>query len=270
MKKGNITTSILIFVFLIGLSLLLYPFLSDCWNSFHQTEVINEYTRQVEELESDLYQQVWNRAQDYNESLLKKLDRYELTDDELTDYQSQLNISDNGVIGYIDIPSINCYLPIYHGTDKGILQKALGHLQGTSLPIGGKGTHSVISGHRGLPSAQLLTDLDRMKEGDIFVIHVLDQMLTYEVDQIIVVEPEDYSALEIEKDADYCTLMTCTPYGINTHRLLVRGHRVANQEVAEEQKTINHLLQKEFLFIIFGVIILILLGLLWKWKHRKE
>ena len=146
------------------------------------------------------------------------------------EYNEYLKVDDSGIMGYVDIPVIDCLLPIYHGIDESVLQVAIGHIEGTSLPVGGKGSHCVISGHRGLPSARLFTDLDKMVEGDIFMLHTLDATLTYEVDQIRIVEPTDLSDLQIEEGEDLCTLVTCTPYGINTHRLLIRGHRIANRE----------------------------------------
>lgn len=233
MKKGSISTIILILIFLVGLSLLLYPTVSDYWNSLHQSQAITEYVEQVADLDNDRYEQFWQDAGNYNQTLLTKADRYELSEEEQADYESLLNVSGNGIIGYIEIPSINCSLPIYHGTDEAVLQIAVGHIEGSSLPVGGESTHCVLSGHRGLPSARLFTDLDRLVMGDTFILRVLDETLTYEVDQILIVEPYEMDALRIEKGKDYCTLVTCTPYGINTHRLLVRGHRVENQEEAQ-------------------------------------
>ena len=233
MKKGSISTIILILIFLVGLSLLLYPTVSDYWNSLHQSQAITEYVEQVADLDNDRYEQLWQDAGNYNQTLLTKADRYKLSEEEQADYESLLNVSGNGIIGYIEIPSINCSLPIYHGTDEAVLQIAVGHIEGSSLPVGGESTHCVLSGHRGLPSARLFTDLDRLVMGDTFILRVLDETLTYEVDQILIVEPYEMDALRIEKGKDYGTLVTCTPYGINTHRLLVRGHRVENQEEAQ-------------------------------------
>ena len=234
MKKrtSNLITLFLIFILLAGLSLLLYPTVSDYWNSLHQSHAIASYAEQVAEIDSDTYEQLWADAQAYNQSLIDKADRYDMTDEERAQYESLLNASGNGIIGYIEIPSINCSLPIYHGTDEAILQIAVGHIEGTSLPVGGSGTHCVLSGHRGLPSARLFTDLDKMVIGDTFLMRVLDETLTYEVDQILIVEPQDVSALELDPLADLCTLVTCTPYGINSHRLLVRGHRIETVEEA--------------------------------------
>lgn len=227
--KRRKSTILLVLVFLTGLSLLLYPSVSDWWNSFHQTRAIAEYTEAVAELDTQTYEQMWSDAQDYNASLIEKNNRYHPTEEETALYESLLNISGNGVMGYVDIPSIRVSLPIYHGVDDAVLQIAIGHIQGTSLPVGGPGTHCVISGHRGLPSARLFTDIDKLSEGDIFLLHVLNETLTYEVDQIRIVEPDEIELLAIEEGQDLCTLVTCTPYGVNSHRLLVRGHRIENQ-----------------------------------------
>lgn len=228
MKKGNIPTVIIVLIFFAGLSLLLYPTFSNYWNFFRQSRAIATYAEEVAELDNNTYDEILSEADKYNKSLINNDDRFFMTDEQLKQYESILNISGNGVIGYIEIPSIDCYLPIYHGADESVLQIAAGHIAGSSLPVGGKGTHSVISGHRGLPSAKLFTDLNKVKTGDTFTIRVLDEALTYEVDQILTVEPQNIEALDIDENNDYCTLVTCTPYGINTHRILVRGHRIEN------------------------------------------
>lgn len=245
MKKDNLATIILILVFLVGLSLLLYPSVSDYWNSMHQSRAIAEYAEQVAGLDSDRYASLWAEANRYNEALIKKEDRYEMTDEEREEYESLLNVSGNGIIGYIEIPLIGCSLPIYHGTDESVLQIAVGHIEGSSLPVGGIGTHSVLSGHRGLPSAKIFTDLDKLTNGDTFILRILDETLTYEVDQIRIVEPRELQDLEIDPDQDYCTLVTCTPYGINTHRLLVRGHRTENLEDAQNVRVTADAMQIE-------------------------
>jgi len=232
MKKNALSNTMLILVFLVGLSLLLYPTVSDYWNSIAQTQAIAKYVGEVAQLDDDRYRQFWDDAYRYNETLLGKENRYMMTDQERAEYESLLNVSGSGIIGYIEIPRINCSLPIYHGTDEVVLQIAVGHMEGTSLPVGGKGTHSALSGHRGLPSAKLFTDLNKLTEGDEFMLRVLDETLTYEVDQIRIVLPYEMDYLDIDSDRDYCTLVTCTPYGINSHRLLVRGHRVETQEEA--------------------------------------
>ena len=226
--KKHFTTILLVLILLTGVSLLLYPTVSDYWNSFHQSRAIASYVEAVAEIDNTDYEKMWQEAVAYNEKLKDNSGRWTPTDEELEEYDQILNISDTGIMGYVEIPKINVSLPIYHGTDEAILQIAIGHIPGSSLPVGGKGTHCVISGHRGLPSAKLFTDLDQMEEGDLFMMRVLDETLTYEVDQIRIVQPEDLSDLEIDEDKDLCTLVTCTSYGINSHRLLVRGHRVEN------------------------------------------
>jgi sortase A len=228
--KKNLVTIILVVIFLTGLGLLLYPTVSDIWNSYHQSRAIAGYSAQVDELDDDSYQELLNDAAAYNETLVGESLSLALNNGATDTYNSLLDITGTGIIGYVEIQKINVKMPIYHGTDEGVLQIGAGHLAGTSLPVGGESTHAVICGHRGVPSAKLFTDLDRMVEGDTFTINVLNETLTYEVDQILIVDPDDISALEIEEGEDLCTLMTCTPYGINTQRLLVRGHRVENAD----------------------------------------
>lgn len=226
--KKHISTFFLIGTFIIGLSLLLYPTVSNYWNSLHQTRAIASYAENVGNLKNEEYERLWAGARQYNQRLSDQADRLLLTEQEKAEYESVLDVSGSGIMGYIEIPAIDCLLPIYHGTEEAVLQIAVGHIAGTSLPVGGAGTHCVLSGHRGLPSARLFTDLDQLVEGDRFVLRVLDEELTYEVDQILIVKPREADALQIMDGKDYCTLVTCTPYGINSHRLLVRGHRVEN------------------------------------------
>ena len=227
-KNNNWTTAFLVLLLLAGVSLLLYPSLSDYWNSMHQTRAIASYAETVSQLDTAQYDEMWKAAQDYNRSLAQRETAFALTDEQKAAYESLLDVSGLGVMGYIEIPEIDCSLPIYHGTEESVLQVAVGHLEWSNLPVGGEGTHCVLSGHRGLPSAKLFTNLDKLAVGDTFLLRVLDEVLTYEVDQILIVEPEQVDALGIVPGEDYCTLVTCTPYGINTHRLLVRGHRVEN------------------------------------------
>ena len=229
-KKGKFFTVILSFIFLTGLSLLLYPTVSNYWNAAHQSRAIYNYSHAVEELSEENYAELLTAARDYNASLLQKADRYELNEKEREEYRSLLNIEGNGVMGYIDIPRIDVTMPVYHTTDSDILQFAAGHIPGTSLPVGGTGTHCAISGHRGLPSAKLFTDLDKLQTGDLFYVNVLKERLAYEVDQVLIVEPDNMEPLEIDPGADQMTLITCTPYAINTHRLLVRGHRIEAED----------------------------------------
>ena len=231
MKKHG-TTIILLLVLIIGLSLLLYPTLADWWNSMHQSRAVATYVEQVANIDDEEYAHLWEDAWNYNQSLIGRSNNYLLSEEQQKAYDQILNIGGLGIMGYIEVPSIGVTLPIYHGTDESVLQIALGHLEWTSLPVGGESSHCVISGHRGLPSAKLFTDLDKLTIGDVFMFRVLDEILTYEVDQILIVEPHETDALQIEKGKDLCTLITCTPYGVNSHRLLVRGHRVENQEEA--------------------------------------
>ena len=228
--KKNISTIILVLIFFVGLSLLLYPTISDYWNSFHQSRAIATYAEEVAELDDEDYEKMWQEAEAYNQKLSNQPNRWNLTEEEEEEYNRVLDIGGTGIMGYIEIPEIKVSLPIYHGTDEGVLQIAVGHIPGSSLPVGGIGTHSVVSGHRGLPSARLFTNLDELNEGDVFMIRVLDETLTYEVDKISIVEPDDLTGLGINPELDLCTLVTCTPYGVNSHRLLVRGHRIANLE----------------------------------------
>lgn len=259
--KRNRSTIILVLIFLVGLSLLLYPSVSDYWNSFHQSRAIATYAEAVAQVDDTDYEKMWEDAQRYNETLLNKANRWNLSDEEWAEYYELLNVSGNGIIGYIEIPQIKVALPIYHGVDEAVLQIAVGHIEGSSLPTGGLGTHCVISGHRGLPSASLFTNLDELVEGDVFMMRILDETLTYEVDQIRIVEPTDLSSLEIEEGKDLCTLVTCTPYGINTHRLLVRGHRIENLETASNIRVTADAMQIDPVLVapVVAVPILILL-----------
>ena len=235
--KKHISTIFIILIFLAGLGFISYPTVSNLWNQAHQSRAIATYSEQVEKLDDSENKAMLKAARKYNKSLLKKSDHWKLSKKDKKKYESLLDVSGTGIMGYIEIPKIDCSLPVYHGTDEGALQIAIGHLEGSSLPVGGKSTHSVLSGHRGLPSARLFTDLDQMEEGDIFILNVLGRKLAYEVDQIKVVLPEEMSDLEVIEGQDLCTLVTCTPYGINTHRLLVRGHRTKYvEEKVEEQK----------------------------------
>ena len=243
--KKYLSTIILILVFVTGLSLLLYPSVSDYWNSFHQSRAIATYAGEVANLSNADYGRMWEEARAYNRRLAEMANPLLSEPADTADYEALLDIAGSGVMGYIEIPSIKVSLPIYHGVDEAVLQVAVGHIPGTSLPVGGEGTHSVLSGHRGLPSAKLFTNLDRLVEGDVFLLRVLNETLTYEVDQILIVEPQELAALEIEEGRDYCTLVTCTPYGINTHRLLVRGHRVANAEEAVQIRVTADAIQIE-------------------------
>lgn len=226
--KKHLATIVLVLILLAGLSLLLYPTFSNWWNSFHSSKAISDYSEQVAQLDQEQYTELWDAAIAYNKDLQNKGNVFQVTDAQRAAYSQLLNVGGNGVMGYIEIPSIDVSLPLYHGTSESILQVAVGHLEWSSLPTGGEGTHCVVSGHRGLPSARLFTDLDDLRTGDQFMIRVLDELMTYEVDQILIVDPDDVDDLLIEEGKDLVTLVTCTPYGINSHRLLVRGHRIEN------------------------------------------
>ncbi len=231
--KKHLSTLVLILFFLVGLSLVLYPTISDYINSLNSSRAIASYVEIVDQLDTDDKQSYRDAALAYNQSLKQRANDYLLTDEQKIEYEQLLNIGGNGVMGYIVIDALDINLPIYHGTGESILQTAVGHLEWTSLPVGGVGSHCVLSGHRGLPSAKLFTNLDQIREGDIFLMRVLDEVLTYEVDQILIVEPHEVEPLRIVPGMDCCTLVTCTPYGVNSHRLMVRGHRI---ETLEEEK----------------------------------
>lgn len=271
--RKHLSTIILILVFLVGLSLLLYPTVSDYWNSLHQSRAIAQYSEQVAGLDNDIYEQLWEAAEEFNEALRSNDHRFIPTDEEKAEYEALLNVSGNGVIGYVEIPTINCALPIYHGTNEAVLQVAVGHIEGTSLPTGGPGIHAALSGHRGLPSARLFTDLDKLDKGDTFILRILDETLTYEVDRILIVEPHELDALEIDPEKDYCTLVTCTPYGINSHRMLVRGHRVENEAAARTVRVTADAIQIEPVLVAplvaAPLLLLLLIGLLISTRKKK-
>lgn len=244
--KKMISKIVICIMFLAGLSLLLYPFVSNQWNSYRQEQLISSYDSQVaqkEETGQIDYQAQWDRANAYNEELLPSIlpDSFaiaEASDEPDPDYMNSLNLNGDGMMGYVAIPKIDIRIPIYHTVKEEVLEKAAGHLEGSSLPAGGESTHAVISAHRGLPSAALFTDLDKLVEGDHFLLYILDDVLCYQVDRISVVEPDDTKALAVEDGQDLVTLLTCTPYGVNSHRLLVRGHRVPyEEEMMEETPT---------------------------------
>lgn len=226
--KKNLSTIILVVLFVIGLSLLLYPTVSDWWNSTRQTRAAVGYSEAVEAVGESERDALWEAARAYNRELAQRGNLWVLNEEERAEYERQLSLASSDVMCLVEIPAIDCSLPVYHGTDDAVLQVAAGHIEGSSLPVGGSGSHCVLSGHRGLPSARLFSDLDRLVEGDVFMLRTLGRTLTYEVDQIRVVEPDQLDDLRIQDGEDLCTLVTCTPYGVNSHRLLVRGHRVEN------------------------------------------
>lgn len=271
MKKKNKSNIILILVFLAGLSLLLYPSISDYWNSFHQTQAIASYEEIVAKLDDVTYERYMEDARRYNQKLVTKPNRFNPTEKDLEEYNELLNATGNGIMGYVEIPNIKCELPIYHGVDETVLQIAIGHFVGTSLPVGGESTHCVISGHRGLPSAKLFTDLDKIVEGDHFMLQIMGETFTYQVDQILIVKPDELDALEIEEGKDYCTLVTCTPYGVNSHRLLVRGHRVDNIDDASIRVTADaRQIEPVMVAPVVAIPILIVLLMVLLIKYRKR
>ena len=223
--RSKKSTIILLVSFFIGLSVLLYPSISSYWNSKTQSEAIVDYESMLSQYKPEDYSAIFAEADAYNKQL-SQLNEPLVEHNRLPDYNGILNIGGAGMMGYITVPKISQELPVYHGTSDGVLSVAVGHLQGTSLPVGGENTHCVVSAHRGLPTAVLFTHLDRMEIGDIFYFTILDRTITYEVDQIRIVKPDDTSLIQIKDGKDYCTLLTCTPYGINTQRLLVRGHQI--------------------------------------------
>jgi sortase A len=268
MKK--LTTILLLVGFLVGLSLVLYPTVSDRYNAKHQSQAVADYTAQVEEMDDSETEKLWEEAQAYNRSLAENTDRsFNLSDQETEAYEAQLAATE--VMAYLEIPSIRVTLPIYHGVADNVLQAGMGHFPGSSLPVGGESTHCVLSGHRGLPSSKLLTDLDQLVEGDVFMVYTLNETLTYEVDQILIVEPEELDALQIVPGEDLCTLVTCTPYGVNTHRLLVRGHRIENLTEAELQAVTADAVQIEPVVVApFAAVPIFLLLLIWVLKADKK
>lgn len=262
--KHKKSTIALILVLLAGLSLMLYPLVSDLWNETRQSRAIADYTQAVAAMDDQSYRQLLRDAQAYNAELLDHPDRFFPTEEEISRYEGLLNVAGSGVMGYVEIPSIQVLLPIYHGVDEAVLQTAIGHIEGTSLPVGGESNHCVISGHRGLPSAKLFTDLDQLDLGDTFRLRILDEVLTYEVDQIRIVEPDDLSLLEIEPGEDLCTLVTCTPYGVNSHRLLVRGRRVVEGSASDQIRITADAVQIDTLVVasVVAIPILLILSLL--------
>lgn len=275
MKRNKIGTVLLIVVFLTGLCLLAYPKVSNYWNSLHSTKEVKQYVEHIESLNDEEYASILKRAEEYNLALADRENSFKLSDSQKQEYWESLNLSGSGIMGYIEIPVIGVTLPIYHGTSNAVLQNAVGHLEWTSLPVGGESSHCVLSGHRGLPSSKLFTDLDKVAEGDVFIIRILNEVYTYEVDRILIVEPEDTTALTIESGKDYCTLITCTPYAVNTHRMLVRGHRIENAAVASSALVTADAVQIEPLVVapvLFAGLLILLTAIcmLLPGKRRNE
>lgn len=265
--KKKLNTILVALLFLAGLSVLLYPLIANRWNSYRQSRLISEYTQNIADQdakESIDYELEWAKANAYNQNLMPMILPDSFAVAEMSDrdeaYMACLNLNGDEMMGIVEIPKINVKIPIYHTTDDEVLQLGAGHLEGSSLPVGGESTHAVISAHRGLPSATLFTDLDKMEEGDHFLLHILDDILCYEVDQIEVIEPEDTEALSVEEGEDLVTLLTCTPYGVNSHRLLVRGYRApyVPEEVHKENTSslMGVSMHTNYLFwVIFGILI---------------
>lgn len=264
-KRSRLLNTALVAVLCAGLALLLYPTVADYWNSFRQSQVIAQYAEELQTLDQERCKQLIEEARAYNETLLDRNNVYTLSNQQQFEYEQLLNVSGIGTMGYIEIPAIGATLPIYHGTSNAVLQIAVGHLEWSSLPVGGESTHCLLSGHRGLPSAKLFTDLDKVVVGDLFMLRILDEVLTYEVDQISIVLPHETDTLLIEEGKDLCTLITCTPYGVNTHRILVRGHRVENQASSRKIRITAEAIQVEPLLVapvVASPVLLVLLILL--------
>lgn len=269
MKSRNIT-SLLILIFFVGLSVLLYPPLSDMWNSRVQSRAIASYEVALETMDLSEYDRQFEAADEYNRQL-NLLEQPFLEHEQLEGYSDILNVAGNGVIGYINIEKLNIVLPIYHGTSDSVLNVGAGHLEGSSLPVGGVSTHSIISAHRGLPTAQLFSRLDEMREKDLFTVKVLNRLLTYEIDQIRIVKPDEVDELAMHPGADYCTLVTCTPYGVNSHRLLVRGIRTENVRPMIEIK--NEAYEKNSLIlapiVAAPILLFLLIGMMVKYRKNQ-
>ena len=275
-KSHRVSNTILVLILLAGVAIAGYPMFSEYWNSMHQSRAIMGYAERVAELSNDEYVSVWEDALEYNRRLSSDPNPWAMTDEDIDEYERQLNVDGTGNMGFISIPKIDVNLPVYHGTSDAVLQTSIGHIDGTSLPAGSihpdpdqydkveYASHSVLSGHRGLPSAKLFSDLDAMEVGDVFYLTILDQTLTYQVDKISVILPEDSSELSLFPGKDYCTLMTCTPYGINTHRLLVRGVRVENDKELLDVRVTADALKVEPLYVVpFIAAPVLLLLILW-------
>lgn len=272
--KEKFVTLILTGIMLVGICLLAYPSFADYWNSFYQSRAVMSYAESVSNMNEEEYERILDEAHLYNTKLAEKGIKWSMSDEEKEEYRKTLDIAGSGVMGYIKIRKIDVMLPVYHGTDETILQTSIGHLEESSLPVGGKNTHSMLSGHRGLPSARLFTDLDKLNAGDTFTITILNETMTYEVDHVWIVEPDDLSHLNIEEGKDLCTLITCTPYGVNTHRLLVRGHRIDNLDgnamVTADAIQIQPVFIAPFLAVPILVVLLIYVLISTGVKNRKR
>lgn len=271
-RKVSVSTIILVIVFLAGLSVMLYPIISDYWNSKTQSKVISDYDELLSSMDNETYELLMKNAQDYNDKLKElyaPLENY----NELDGYNETLDVTGTGIMGYITIPKIDVELPVYHGTSDKVLNNAAGHLPGSSLPVGGEGTHAVISAHRGLPSAKLFSDLDELEKGDRFTVTVLNEVLTYEVDKIQIIEPDEFDKLEIVDGQDYVTLITCTPYGINTHRLIVRGRRVETENKLSVRVSADAVKIEPIVvapFVAIPILIIFMIVMLGTGKNKKS
>lgn len=271
-KKVSKSTIVLIIILLVGFSVMLYPIFSNWWNSHTQSRAIANYEQALSEIDYNHYDEILAEAHEYNEKLSQIYSPFE-NYDQIEGYEDILNITGTGIIGYITIPTIKVELAIYHGTSEGVLNIAAGHLEGSSLPVGGANTHAVISAHRGLPSAKLFSDLDKLYIGDTFTITILGEVLTYEVEEILIIEPTEVDKLAIIPDGDYVTLMTCTPYGINTHRLLIRSHRIETA-YKSNAKVVADATQVDPMLVVPVIASPLLIGLIIFWifggKKRKK
>ena len=276
LDKKYIPDIVVAIILIAGIGLLAYPTIGDYINALHSSKAIGSYVEKTKDLSKEEKENLLREAREYNESLVGKVNRYYLNEEEKKRYAHILDITKTGIMAYVEIPKLNIYMPVYHGTDEGVLQIAAGHLPGSSLPVGGENTHSLISGHRGLPSAKLFTDIDKLKKGDLFFIHVFDEVLAYKVNQIKIVLPDDVETLEIEKGKDYVTLITCTPYGVNSHRLLVRGERTVykqSESKIEDMIKKNNLkyimLTAGVILALIGMTVLVSVFLIKRRKRRK-
>lgn len=270
-RKLNQSTIILIIIFLVGLAILLYPTISQLWNSQIQSKAVSDYKETVANLDETDYEKLFIEAKTYNKTL-DEINNPFVNHEQVSNYKKVLDITDTGIMGYITIEKIKVKLPIYHGTTDAVLNIGSGHLEGSSLPVGGESTHSIITGHRGLPSSKLFTDLDKLELGNVFTVTVLNKVLTYEVDQILTVEPDEVDPLAIIEGEDYCTLMTCTPYGINSHRLLVRGTRTEATNpgihVTPDAYVIDPLIVRSI--VVALMLFVLLMILLVKYRIKKD
>ena len=270
--RRNLLTIIMATGMMVGVFLLIYPSVANYWNSFHQSRAIASYADSVSHMSQEDYTKVLESAREYNKQIAASGMRWNMTEAQRAEYEQQLAVDGTEVMAYVSMPKFHIKCPIYHGTDEAVLQIAVGHLEASSLPVGGKSTHCLISGHRGLPSARLFTDIAKMKEGDVWTIRVLNETLTYECDQIRTVLPDDLSDVQIEEGKDLCTLITCTPYGINTHRLLVRGHRIPNVDGAANLTADGIQIEPKYIapFVAAPILLILLIILLISTRRAKR